>query len=222
MAIVHASFSSTVECMATCMHLPFILHAGYNSLLGVEVVGENQLVVTNEAVCFVWKHGFKLQVLRNALPEGVSECQVNLKVSLAGHFELPEGYELVSAVYWVRTSREFKKPAKIEVQHCANFSDPNELCFVHTSYAQKFLPYKFKVTDGGFFSLGSKYGVLSAARFSGHGIAKKMVPDKHSCHYCAQVYFTAKHLQHHWYCHFVVVKNLEVCFTVSTKNCVPV
>ena len=200
------------------VHLSFVLHAGYNSLLGVEVVGEEELVVTNEAMRFVWKdHGFKLQVERNALPEGVSEYKVNIKVSLAGHFELPEGYELVSAVYWVRTSGEFEKPATIEVQHCANFSDPNELLFVRTSYAQKFLPYKFKVIDGGFFSPGSKYGVLSAAHFSGHGIAKKVTANKHSCQYCAQVYFTAKHLQH--YCHFVVVKNLEMCLTVSTKNC---
>ena len=70
---------------------------GNNSLLAVEVVGEEELVITNETVNFQWKdHGFKLHVPKNALPEGVSEHPVNIKASLAGQFELPEGYELVS------------------------------------------------------------------------------------------------------------------------------
>ena len=43
---------------------------GYNTLLGVEVVGEEEVVVTNEAMNFHWKdYGFKLHVPENALPE---------------------------------------------------------------------------------------------------------------------------------------------------------
>ena len=192
-------------------------YAGYNSLLGVEVVGEKEMVVTNEPMTFQWKdYGFKLHIPKNALPEGVSEYSVNIKASLAGQFELPEGYELVSAVYWVRTPGKFAKPVTIEAQHCANFSDSSQLRFVCTSCAQKSLPYKFKVIDGGSFSLGSNYGVLSTAHFSGKGIAKKETPGEHSCQYCAQVYFTVKHLQDHWYyCHFVVTKDLEMCLAVS-------
>ena len=194
--------------------------SGYNSLLGVDVVGEVELLVTNEPMTFQWKdHGFMLHVPENTLPKGVSEYLVNIKVSLAGHFELPKGYELVSVVYWVRTPGKFKKPITIEAQHCANFSDPSQLCFVQTSCAQKSLPYKFKVIDGGSFSLGSKYGVLSTTHFSGKGIAKKVKPGEHSCQYCAHVYFTIKHLQDHWYyCHFVVTKDLEMCLAVSTKK----
>ena len=194
--------------------------SGYNSLLCVDVVGEVELLITNEATTFQWKdHGFMLHVPENALPKGVSEYLVNIKVSLAGHFELPKDYELVSAVYWVRTPGKFKKPITNETQHCANFSDPGQLCFVHTSCAQKSLPYKFKVVDGRSFSLGSKYGVLSTVHFSGKGIAKKETPGEHSCQYCAQVYFTVKHLQDHWYyCHFVVTKDLEMCLAVSAKK----
>ena len=186
----------------------------------MEVVGEEEVVVTNKAMTFQWKdHGFKLHVPENSLPKGVSEYLINIKVSLAGQFELPKGYELVSAVYWVKTPGKFAKPVTIKVQHCANFSNPTQLRFVHTSCAQKSLPYKFKVIDGGSFSLGSKYGVLSTTHFSGKGIAKKVTPGEHSCQYCAQVYFTVKHLQDHWYyCHFVVTKDLEMCLAVSTDK----
>ena len=83
---------------------------GYNTLLGVEVVGKEELVVTNEAMNFLLKdYGFKLHIPENALPEGVSEYLVNIEVSLAGQFELPKEYELVSAVYWVRTPEKLKK-----------------------------------------------------------------------------------------------------------------
>ena len=188
-------------------------------LLGVEVVDEQELVVTNDGMNFQWKdHGFKLHIPENALPEGVTEYSVSIKVSLAGQFELPEGYELVSAVYWVATSGKFIKPVTMEVQHCANFSDPCQLCFVRVSCAQKSLPYKLKIIKGGSFVLGSTYGVFSTLHFSGNGIAKKVTPGEHSCQYCAQVYFTAKHLKDCWYCHFVVTKNLETCIKVSYKE----
>ena len=191
---------------------------GYSSLLGVEVVGEREVVVTNEAMNFQWKNcGFKLYVPENALPEGIPEYHVNIRASLSGHFELPEGCELVSAVYWVKTSGKFTKPVTIEAQHCANFHNPSQLCFVCTNWTQKFLPYKFIIVDGGSFTRGSKYGALSTIHFSGIAIAKKVTPDEHSCQYCAQVYFTVKSPKDYWYyCHFVVTKDLELCLTVST------
>ena len=78
-------------------YLPY--NTGY--LRGAEVVGEIDLLITNEATTFIWEgHGFKLSVPKNSLPEGVSEYPVNIKASLTGHFELPEGLELISAVYW--------------------------------------------------------------------------------------------------------------------------
>ena len=54
-------------------------------------------MITNETMAFQWKdHGFKLHVPENSLPEGIPEYSVNIKVSLAGQFKLPEGYELVT------------------------------------------------------------------------------------------------------------------------------
>ena len=200
-----------------------VIFSGYNNFLGVEVVGEVKLVVTNEGMSFHWKdHGFKLHVPENALPESISEYTVNIKASLAGQFELPEGYELVSALYWVITPGSFTKPITIEIQHCANFSDPNQLLFVCTDHAQKSLPYKFEVIDGGSFTIGNKYGALSTMHFSGKAVVKKVKPNEHSCQYCAQVYFTVKNMRNYWYyCHFVVTKDLEMCLAVSKIKLCP-
>ena len=186
-------------------------------LHGVDVVGEWQFVVTNGAAAFHWKdHGLKLHVPENALPKGVSEYLVNIKASLSGQFQLPEGYELVSAVYWVATLGKFMKSVTIETQHCANFSSPGQLHFVRTSCTQKSLPYKLKLIYGGAFTLGSNYGALSTTYFAGIGVVKEVTPDEHSCRYCAQVYFTVKNLQDHFYCcHFVITKDLEICLAVS-------
>ena len=178
-----------------------------------------ELVLTNEGMNFQWKdHGFKLHIPENSLPEEVSEHSINIKASLAGQFELPNGYEPVSAVYWLATPGEFTKPVTIEVQHCANFSNPSQLCFVRC--AHKSLPYNFEVIDEGTFALACMYGVLSTTHFSGFAIAKKETPGEHSCQYCAQVYFTVKHLQDCWYCHFVITKDLDTCLAVSHKQIV--
>ena len=213
---------SSIECGVgtyNFMHEHLIIHTGYDSFLGVEVVSEEELVVRNKAMKFHWKdHGFKLHVPENALPEGLPEMSINIKASLAGQFKLPEGYELVSAVYWVATPRRFTKPVTIEVQHCANFSKPNQLHFVRTSCAQKSLPYKFEFVDGGLFIPSNKYGVLSTTHFSGSGIAKEVTSGEHSCQYCAQVYFTVQHLPDYWYCHFVITKDLEMCLAVSAMS----
>ena len=109
------------------------------------------------------------------------------------------------------------KPVTIEVQHCANFNHPDQLHFVRASCTQKSLPYEFEVVDGGSFALGSKYGALSTTKFSGNGIAKEVAPGEHSCQYCAQVYFTVKHLQDFWYCHFVITKDIDMCLAVSSR-----
>ena len=203
--------SYTVSCL---------YQTGHKSLLGVDVVGEKQLVVTNEAMNFKWKnYGLKLHVPANALPEGISKYLINIKASLSGQFELPEGYQLVSAVYWVATPGKFTKSVIIEAQHCANFTNSSQLHFVRTSCAQKSLPYKFKFIDGGVFTVGSKYGALCTTRFSGIGVVKEVTSEEHSCQYCAQVYFTVKHLQDHWYyCHFVITKDLEMCLAVSARK----
>ena len=88
----------------------------------IEVVGEEEVVVTNGTMNFHWKdYGFKLHVPENALPEGIilnilSKSKPPSQASL----NFVKGYELVSAVYWVATPGKFTKSVTVEAQHCAN------------------------------------------------------------------------------------------------------
>ena len=62
-----------------------------------------------------------LGTLRQVDAAAVSvECEM-VTASLTGQFKLPEGHELVSAVYWVTTPGKFTKPVTIEVQHRGKF-----------------------------------------------------------------------------------------------------
>ena len=142
---------------------------------------------------------------------------INIKVSLAGQFELPKGYLLVSAIYWVKTPGSLKKPITLHIEHCANFNNPDQLHFIWASHEQESIPYKFKVIDGGTFTPANQYDGLSTTHFCGTGIAIEVEPNEHSCKYCTQIYFTIKNLNDYlyYYCHFVVTKELEMCLTVS-------
>ena len=118
-----------------------------------------------------------MHVPESSLPEGLDQCEVKIKVSLSGHFDLPENSELVSAVYWVYSRHSFLKPLTVEIQHCAAITTPTQcarLMFVRTKCTQKELPYIFKEMDGGSFKPDTAYGSISLMHFSGIAISKKL------------------------------------------------
>ena len=107
------------------------------------------------------------------MPDGVDKCVLHVFVSLAGQYRLPDGLELVSAVFWVHTDPQllFKRKLTIEVQHCAKMTSCTKLTFVRAVSTQDSLPYTFKRLEGcGSFSGQSSYGCLSVNGFSGYGI----------------------------------------------------
>ena len=101
---------------------------------------------------FEWEeYGFKLHAPKGSLPEGLDQCDVKVKVSLSGQFDLPENSELVSAVYWVYSPHLFLEPLTMEIQHCAAITTPTQcaqLTFICTKCTQKEMPYSFKELDG--------------------------------------------------------------------------
>ena len=103
-------------------------------------------------------------------------CILYITVSLAGKYQLPDGQELVSAVFWVCPipSLRFKQPLKMEIQHCADKTDSTELTFVRAFCSQKSLPYMFEILKGrGSFSDQSSYATLDVYSFSGHAVAMR-------------------------------------------------
>ena len=197
-------------------------HSGY--LRGVDVIAATSVLITNEAQTFNWAgYGLKLHVPQGALPAGLEECRLLIKVGLSGQFALPQNTFLVSAVYWLDSEprREFSKHFTLEIQHCVKPTDTSKLSFVQAKCSQTDLPYEFKNVKGGVFSSGSAYGCLKCNHFSLFGTVSNMYDRLYNrlvpqVLYSASIYYLRKGVKRIGI-HFVITKNLETHATVSSK-----
>ncbi len=202
-----------------CVFLP----TGY--LRGAEVVAQRRFHITAQPQSFEWKeNGFRLHVPDGCLSAGTTDVTLDVGVSLSGQFELPADSQLVSAVYWLRSSVKLEKPVVLDMEHCVSLTDPShcsQLSFVITQCNQKELPYKFRPLEGGTFSLNSSFGSISRSQFSGLGIIfrRRFGRSEAEVRYCGQQFY--QHYPSHWIVHFVVVKNLRAHLEVSACHLMP-
>ena len=80
---------------------------------------------------------------------------------------LPEGAELVSAVYQIRVGEALPSPVDVEIQHCVCLSNHDEalsMRFVRSNSEQG-APYHFTVVDGGQFEPNTRYGKIKLSGF---------------------------------------------------------
>ncbi len=200
-----------------CVFLP----SGY--LRGAEVVAQRRFHITAQPQSFDWKeNGFRLHVPDGCLPAGSPDLTLDVGVSLSGEFELPADSQLVSAVYWLRSSVKLHKPADLEMEHCVSLTDPShrsQLSFVITQCNQKELPYKFRLLEGGTFSLNSSFGSISRSQFSGLGIIRWLASPLIGApvqDYCGQQILYRHPQTAEWMLRFTVVKNLQPLLSVRT------
>ena len=144
-------------------------------LRGVEECGETSVVVhSSHGQLFTWEgFGLKLHIHENSLPEGMQQCTINIKASLAGQYEFPENSHLVSAIFWLRCEPQctFTRPITVEIQHCGSEQNASKLKVVRALCSQKVLPYKFRHMGGNFTGCSS-YGVIKVKNFSSFGITQ--------------------------------------------------
>ena len=184
------------------------------SIRGVDVIGDAKFTVLIQGGLFEWKgYGLRLYISKGSLPPGIRECNINIRASLSGQFQLPENSDLLSPVFWITASCKFTKPVTLEIQHCAlreyEAELPN-LSFVSTKCSQKDLPYRFRQVDGGVFTSHSSYGSIKLSHFSGIAVTgRKSTPR----FYCAHVYHTMKQM-YDWRFYFVITQDLDVKNTV--------
>ena len=182
---------------------------------GVEVIGETHFVVPNKGGSFEWKgFGLRLYIPKNSIPASMAEYTINIKASLSGEFQFPEGSDLFSPVFWISVPCQFLKPVTLEIQHCTLREDESfisDLKFVSARCSQKFLPYTFRPVDDGVFTSHSSYASIELTHFSGVGITgKKGTPQSH----CAHIYYSNKGLLN-WRFYFIITRDLDVQITVS-------
>ena len=135
-------------------------------LRGVEVCAETVLEVVGDKPQKVeWPdYGFYIEVPEGALPHGVT-AYVRLKVILTGQFKLPENRQLISAFYWVSSSKVFRKNVAVNIQHCAVIeNEEQDFRFIIAKCSQKELPYTFKEFEG-LFNPCTQYATIKLKQF---------------------------------------------------------
>ena len=193
---------------------PCPLFPGY--LRGVDVIAETSVLVTNQSQAFRWAgYGLKLHIPQGALPTGLKECRLLIKVGLSGQFSLPQNTSLVSAVYWLDSEPrlKFSQPLTLEIQHCAKSSQTSKLSFALAKCSERNLPYTFDLLKGGEFSSLSAYGCIQLSHFSLVTLVKRLILGEDDVSYRASLYYLKKGLNHREI-HFVITKDQEAHVTV--------
>ena len=117
----------------------------------------------------LWEeHGFRIFISEDALLP-YETCLVSVKAIVGGHFRFPEGAEPVSAIYGISLSRQIRKPARIEMQHCVKLENSEQSKFM--SFAVAFqepssMPYQFRKVPGGIFEEKKLFGSINRQQFS--------------------------------------------------------
>ena len=158
-----------------------VIHTGY--LRGVEVYEETVLeVVGDKPQKPEWPgYGFYIEVPDGALPPDVT-ASVAVKIIFAGQFELPEDSQLISAIYWISSSRAFLKEVTVNIQHGAVITSEEqctEFKFIVAKCSQEVLPYKFKKIGKGLFNTHSQYAAIKVKQFSFFGLTGPWFTELH-------------------------------------------
>ena len=190
----------------------------------MNVIAQTQVVVrNNRAQPFEWKgYGLKLFIPSDVLLPGVESCIITIRVGLSSQFQLPQHYDIISAVYEIRTTTELATPITIEIEHCAHCNSPSDSSNFKFAVAKASTshPYKFELHPRGLFSPLSRYGSISTQHFSYFAILRYVgqwfFPSP-SLYYCARVYYIRKQMTD-WRVHFVITKDLQAAHKVCVRQ----
>ena len=184
------------------------------TLPGVEECGQTCVIVHSSQGQDIEWNGLKLHIHAGSLPEGLQQCSIFIKASLAGNYEIPENTGLVSGIFWLRCEPQcaFVKPVTVEIQHCSTKRDLSKLKIVRALCSQKSLPYKFKPL-GGSFNVDTFYGVIDMKGFSGVGAIEEN-PESERMYYNQLFYHSYLSHQQRHEIHIIFVWNTELHINV--------
>ena len=154
----------------------FFINNLLDILHGVCIGGEKLFLIQGDSPQFLnWEeYGLKITVSQGTIsPTETNEIAVTALVG--GQFQLPEGTELISAVYAISVSKPLLQSVKLEIQHCADIVTQDHtsyLSFATASVNQSVLPYEFELEEGGQFLPGEQYGSIYLSEFSLKGVVK--------------------------------------------------
>ena len=148
----------------------FVINNLLDNLRGVCIGGEKLFLIQGDSPQFLnWEeYGLRITVSQGTIsPTETNEIAVTALVG--GQFQLPEGTELISAIYAISVSKPLLQSVKLEIQHCADIVTQDHtsyLSFATASVNQPVLPYQFELEEGGQFFPSEQYGSISLSQFS--------------------------------------------------------
>ena len=137
---------------------------------GPHVVGEKVFHIEGKAPQFLsWEeYGFRIRVQENIMS---GACDVTVKAIVAARqIDLPEGCELVSAVYDIALSRNLIESLAIEIEHCAKLENEAQCEYLSFVISQHDDP--FRLVNGGTFVPRSCYGMIFRSCFCKVAVVK--------------------------------------------------
>ena len=183
----------------------------FNSLQDVYIGDKRSFLIRGDSsYLFNWEeNGIIISVPQGTL-SATETSQVEVTVLVGGQFLLPEGTELVSAVYGISLSKPLLKPVKLEIQHCLHLltqDDINCLNFA-TAPVGSAPPYQFQLKDGGQFSHGKTYGSIWLSEFSLVTFVRKLFRRSPAYIYVGKTFYEQKK-GHEWLIRFLVTRDLN-------------
>ena len=164
-------------CLITCIILQYMQEEFSQDVITVKNCSVFKYV--GSELSFLWRdYGIELYIpATNAPIDG--DIDVTVQVRAPGEsFQIPTGFELVSAMYSISTSCPLPVEAVLRIQHCVpgHMVASGRLSFVS---AHNEPPYEYQQTKGGKFSQKSCYGEIKISEFSEYAIVceKHIPPD---------------------------------------------
>ena len=136
----------------------------------MQVVGERRFIVTGDDSAFTldWiQFGLRIKIPKGSLPAG-STTGLHVKAIISGDFILPPDCYLVSGIYQISSSEQFKRNITLHLPHAAIIKSEDEASYFrfYTADCSSGPPYEFKEMEGGYFRPHSDSATIDVHHFS--------------------------------------------------------
>ena len=179
-------------------------------MLAAEVLAETVIEVTGDGhQSLSWSgHGFRLTVPAGAVPAGTT-ISLAVKSILTGEFELPDTFQLVSALFWIKASQPFNHNVTLHLHHCAMIESKAQCSrykFVAGRCSQPDLPYLLKIREGGVFTPHSQEASISVKQFSFNAV---VTDDPEASNiYIGQAFYRPVEGIYAWQFEYLITRNI--------------
>ena len=135
---------------------------------GMVIVGKNysKFSAAEDQQLSVEECGLNILIPAQAITPVDASYEITANGLWGSKFEFPENTTLISGVCYISSSSQFNKPAKVQLEHCANITDKKQAEYLSFVVAKSGPPFKFEYLPGGLFCPGSQYGIIHLKEFS--------------------------------------------------------